>query len=172
MRILSLLVLALAASCASPLGGEDLELTGRLVAGPGVGASVSLAQNLRAGVPGRLDFEGTLVRQEVDEAVDEEGDVGDELTVVRIGLLWRPTPERAGTWTGRAGLAWLRSTGDAGALRNPGDYGGIYLGLGYEWKLGPHLATGPVWIAHWLDAEGDGNSGLVHMGGWGFTWRL
>jgi len=170
-RLLAALALLLA-GCASPLGGEDLELSTGLSGSPGLGLRLGFAQRLHAGAGGRVDFQTEVVHQRLDEATRPDGEVGDELDLVRVGLRWRATPAESSTWGARAGIVWLRARGDVGPLDGTGDFGGVFLGAEREWRLGRHLATGPGLVLHLVDSEGDGDSGLLAEAAWVLVWRL
>ncbi|HED64539.1 MAG TPA: hypothetical protein ENJ09_03185 [Planctomycetes bacterium] len=165
-------ILALAAGCASPLGGRDLELGAGLSAIPGAGASVSFSQRMHSGPSGRIDAIVDLTHQRVDRAVGAHGRVGNGFDQVRAGLRWRSTPDEPETWALRGGIAWLRAEGDPLLLSEPGDYGGGFLGIGYEWSLSPHLVCGPELTLQYFISEGNGDAGLVPELAWHVLWKL
>lgn len=170
---LSFVALTLSAvGCTSPLGGRDLELGATAGALPGLGGAVSFSQRMHGGAAGRLDAQVDLTHQSVDRDVGAHGRVGDTVDQIRAGVLWRPTPEASGTWTVRAGVAWLRAKGDPVFLDEPGDYGGGFFGLGYRWHVTPSLVQGPELTVQFFDSEGNGGSGFVPELAWGLWWKL
>lgn len=62
-----------------------------------------------------------------------------------------------GHWVGRAGGTFLRNTGDIDGFAEQGDYLGIYLGVGYEFDLGPRITMGPEVAVTVVDKEGLSN---------------
>ena len=74
---------------------------------------------------------------------------------------------------GHAGVTWLRSEGHTSFLSDPGDYGGVYAGLGWLFVLAPALAMGPDIDFLYLDSEGDrsGSGGVVELA-WRWIWYL
>jgi hypothetical protein len=166
--VLGLAVPCLSISCRSPLGGNELDLALSAQALPGVGLGASLAQRVATRAQRRFDFELGLERQELDD----EGVDGDDWTRVFAGLRCAALERRA-QLQGRAGVTWLRTDAEAGPLERAGDYGGVYLGTGYAFKLTPALAAGPELTLLWVDAEGDvGGSGLLVELAWRWVWHL
>ncbi len=157
-------------SCASPLGGEDLELWLGASALPGAGVVAGLSQRLWQGQDLRVDYEMDLLHQELSDA-GPSGD--DEWDQIRAGLRLRPPSMETPRWSGRAGAVWLRSQGETGVLEEADDYGGVYAGAGLDFDIGPALATGPDLSLLYVDAESDrGGSGLVSELAWRLVWRL
>ena len=175
-RLLGCVTLGLAAvlapACHSPLGGEDVDLTVSAQALPGVGAGLSLSQRVLDRGAKRIDFELGFERQELAD----EGPSGDDWTRIWAGLRCAPlfaADERQHHLEWRGGVTWLRSDGEPSVLRDPGDYGGAYLGAAWIWELGPSVGTGPDVTVLFVDAEGD-NSGSALVGelAWRWVWHL
>ena len=168
-RCLTGAVLLACAACASPLGGEDLELAVGPSVLPGVGASATVSQRIANPGDARLDFEVDYAHQELDE----EGPTGkDDWDRVRAGLKLLWPAEADWRWTARFGGVWARALGDPEFLDSRGDYGGVYLGAGFEFPLGKALATGPELSVSALDSEGSGDFGWVPEITWRLIWRL
>ncbi len=165
---LSSAVLALVSACASPLGGEDIDAALGLSALPGLGANATLAQRIAGSGATRLDFELDLAHQELEDA----GARGDDWDRIRVGLKLAFPAEDDFRWTARAGGVWLRAEGDPVYLDAPGDYGGVFVGVGFEFDLGPALATGPELSLSALDAEGSGDFGWSPELVWRWIWHL
>ncbi len=162
-----LILIAALASCASPVGGNDLELSAGVSAVPGTGVTLGVSQRFAEGPSGRYDLALDWTRQSVDEAVGANNRVGDSLDLIRMGVRYR----RVG-WTARFGVAWIRAQGDPESLPDATDYGGAHFGVGYEFPLGEHLLTGPEVTAHYVDAEGTGDSGVLTEVSWRLIWKL
>jgi len=168
-RLAAALSLALGGgACASPLGGRDLDLGLSAQTLPGVGAGVSLSQRVARSGPQRIDFEAGVDRQDLADA----GPSGDAWTRVWAGLSCAEDV-RETHLVGRAGVNWLRTEGKAGRLEDPGDYGGVYAGLGLLWEVAPALSTGPDLTLMFVDAEGtrSGSGGLATLA-WRWVWHL
>jgi hypothetical protein len=54
----------------------------------------------------------------------------------------------------RYGLTWFRANGDPAMIDDPGDYFGLYGGVGYEWRLGERWWIGPEASVTFADGEG------------------
>jgi len=167
-RALAGLALALAA-CSSPLGGEDFDLSAAAHALPGLGFGAGFAQRVGELSDLRIDAEITLVHQELSDA----GPLGDDWDQILGGLRFSPAERDSHYFYGRAGVTWLRADGDPEFLDDPGDYGGGYGGVGYEWSLSPSLATGPELTLSYVDGEGHSSgSGLIGEIAWRWVWHL
>ena len=167
-RCLASAVLVASTACSSPLGGEDLELALGPSVLPGVGASAALSQRIANPGDARLDFEIDVAHQELAE----EGPKGkDDWDRIRGGLKLLWPAEESWRWTLRSGGVWARARGDPEIL-DPGDYGGVYLGAGFEFPLGGALVTGPEVSVSALDSEGSGDFGWVPEIVWRVIWRL
>ena len=163
------LLLLVLGSCRSPLGGQDIDLHAAAHALPGVGFGGGLAQRIGELRGLRVDAELVLAHQELSD----EGPRGDDWDQVWGGFRFSSLERDERYLYGRAGVTWLRVEGDPVFLDDPGDYGGIYGGLGYEWSLGPSAATGPELTLSAVDSEGDeSGSGLVAEIAWRWVWHL
>jgi len=165
----SALLAALLAGCASPLGGEDIDLTFGPSTLPGVGASLGLAQKITTYRDWRFDVELDLVHQELEEP-GPDGD--NDLDQVRFGFKAAWPFESHHQATARLGVAWLRTLGDAEFLDGTGDFGGGYVGLGYQLRLTEHLSFNPDVALLVVDAEGSGDFGQGVEITWRFIWHL
>ncbi len=158
-----------AAGCASPLGGQDLDLSVGASALPGLGGLVGLSQRIWQGEDRRVDFEMELVHQELEDPGPQGDDDWDQ---IRGGLLLR-SADPGPSWIARGGGVWLRSQGETSVLDDAGDYGGLYLGAGLDFPVGTSLRSGPDLSLLFVDAEGSrGGSGVVVELAWRLTWRL
>lgn len=160
------------ASCASPLGGEDLELGAGVTGLPRVGGLVSFSQRMHTADWGRLDLEVDVSHQDLKEDEAENGHRDDDFGQVRLGMRWRLEPVDPRTLVLRLGIAWMRVQGDFEYLDEPADYGGGFVGIGYEFPLGDHAVTGPDFSLMLMDAEGTGDTGLVPQFAWRILWKL
>ena len=139
---------------------------------PGVGTFVGVSQRIWDGPRVRADFETELVYQALDDDVASNGDVGDDLGQFRFGLRFRRPGNDGPRWIGRFGGTWMRFQGDPVYLDDPRDYGGVYLGVGYEFPLGKRWITGPHVTVHFVASEGVGDSGAVPEAAWRFAFKL
>ncbi len=169
---LALLAAALlAGGCSSPLGGRDLELGVGPSALPGVGGMLSFTQRVFSNEEREIGVEVDWTQQRVDRD-RQAGFRGSELDQVRLGVRGRWLAGALEDWHMRGGVVWLRTLGDPVYLDKPGDYGGGYLGFGYEFPLGEHLVTGPDLTVHLVDSEGSGDAGVVPQLAWRLYWKL
>jgi len=167
--IRTLPIAALLGACASPLGGEDIDLGVGASALPGLGVTVSASQRMTSTENARIDVEFGWTHQELDDHPDGTDEDWEQ---VQLGLLWEKDPLEAQHWIARAGVVWLRAQGDPVYLDDPGDYGGVYLGVGYRWETSPHLSTGPDFSLLLVDGEGRQCGGVVPQLAWRLVWHL
>lgn len=163
---LALAGLALGA-CTSPPHTFGLVGAARSLPEAGPGASLALEQRL--GSPGNLALGFTLGFEWVP--LDEEGPLGDDWKRAFAGLTVRGHGE--GGPHAASGITWVRTDAAVQGLETFGDHGGVYLEAGYDWRLAPGLATGPVALGAWLDSEGDraGSGSFVELA-WRLVWRF
>lgn len=157
------------AACASPLGGEDLDLGVGASGLPGYGFVVSAAQRMTSTENFRVDLEIDWTHQELDD--DPDG-TDEDWEQVRLGFLFERNPAATRHWTARTGFVWLRAQGDPVYLDDPGDYAGMYLGLGHVWDVSPHLSHGPDFSLLLVDGEGSQSGGLVPQIAWRLVWHF
>jgi len=163
-----------AAGCASPLGGEEIELAAGPVVGPGVGILASGSQRMLEGRRIDLHVEAGLAHQGLDDDVDHRGRrVTKGWDQVFLGLKAVRGTDEGHRWVARAGAVWLRAQGDPVFLDEPTDYGGVFFGVGYEHRLSEHLSTGPDFalIGAFPEAAG-GGAGVVPQLAWRLVWHL
>jgi len=165
-RWAALVLLALTA-CSSP--PQHFALLTDLRALPEAGPGASLAVEQRVGTTESLVVGFTLGFEFVP--LDEEGPLGDDWKRAFAGLTLRGEDE-AGPHAA-TGVNWVRTDGAVQGLESFGDYGGLYLEVGYDWRLASGLATGPLALGAWLDAEGDrtGSGGFAELA-WRIAWRF
>jgi hypothetical protein len=160
---------ALVSACASPFGGQDIDLIGGFSTFPGVGGTLGIAQRIQTHENIRFDFEMDIVHQELDKA----GPSGEnDFDQVRAGLKASYPADSPNRGTARLGIVWLRTLGDAVGIDGEGDFGGGFLGLGYQFRLTPHLSLNPDLCFALVDAEGGGDFGAVVEITWRFLWHL
>ena len=164
-----LLLPLLTGACASSLGGEDIDLGVGASVLPGYGVNVAASQRMASTENTRIDLEFDWTHQELDD--DPEG-TDEDWEQVRLGIRWKKDPLEKQHWIARAGVVWLRSQGDPVYLADPGDYGGVYLGLGYQWETSPHLSTGPGFSLLLVEGEGSHGAGVVPQFVWQLVWHL
>ncbi len=165
----SICIWALVASCASPLGGQELDITFGPSTEPGLGGTIGLAQKIHTYENVRFDVELDLVHQELeDEGPTDE----DDFDQVRFGFKAAFPATSKHQMTTRLGVAWLRTLGDAVYLDGTGDFGGGYLGLGYQVRLSKHLSFNPDIAVLVVDAEGGGDFGQLIEVTWRLIWHL
>jgi len=160
------LVLALGACSAPP---HDFALLADARSLPEAGPGVSFALEQRVGAPAPLVLGFTLGFEFVP--LDEEGPLGDDWKRAFAGLTVRGEDE-AGPHAA-TGVTWVRTDAAVQGLDTFGDFGGLYLEGGYDWRLAPGFATGPLVLGAWLDSEGDraGSGSFVELA-WRLAWRF
>ena len=175
-RLPGLLALLLLGACAAPApngdqGPGDFDLSLGTSALPGIGLTIGASQRMLSSSYQRTDVELELAHQVIDDAV-VNGHTKDSLNRIRGGLRMRFGLEDPERLVLRAGVVWLRIQGDAGYLDEADDYGGIYLGVAYEFVLPGGFSTGPGFNAYLVDSEGGGDSGWVPELAWTLNWGL
>jgi len=167
------LALGLLAGCAAPLGGEDFTLAVGPAASPGLGLHLSGAQRMYEGERFDLSAEVGFVQQALRSMYDDRGRCRDSgWSQALFGFQAATHPRDGARWIGRAGVTWLRAMGDPVFLDEPGDYGGFFVGLGYERRIGEHLSTGPDLTLLGLLPEGSGSGGVMPQLAWRIIWHL
>jgi len=112
--------------------------------------------------PARYDLaaEGAVAFQFIDDTdLADDGRPGPgSFTQLRGGLKHTFSPGGRRHLTARYGLVWFRATGaNPLIIDDPGDYLGIYAGVGFETDLTPTLTMGPeirLLIVDGLDGQG------------------
>lgn len=155
--------------CVSFLGGEDLDLSVGPVTIPGYGVSLGFAQQVTTQHDVRYDIELDLVHQELQDP----GPTGDDdFDSVRFGAKASYPAHQPNRATARLGVTWLRTLGDSKFLDGTGDFGGGYVGLGYQWRLTESLSFNPDVSVLVVDAEGGGDFGQIVELTWRLIWHL
>ena len=155
--------------CASPFGGEDVDVSLGLSTLPGLGATLGLSQRIVTARGVRYDVGVDLTHQELD---DPGPDGDDDWRQFRLGFSAGFFGEQRRGWIARAGLTWVRAQGDPGYLDTTGDFGGGYMGLGYRFPLSRFVSFEPDISVLVLDAEGGGDFGYVPELTWRLVWHL
>ena len=91
---------------------------------------------------------------------------------IQSGLKLSFQPKERRHWTLRTGVVWLRAAGEPNLLDEPGDYGGFYVGGGFEAEITEHLTVGPAVVLMPVFMEGSQDLELVPQLTWRFIWRL
>ncbi len=98
-------------------------------------------------------FEALAGLQSLDDGTlwaDSDGEFGQFRGGVKVAFADRGM----GHWVGRAGLAFLRNTGEIQGFSDTGDYFGGYVGIGYEFEINKWLTMGPEISLTVADKEG------------------
>jgi len=162
-------VCTVGAACASPLGGEDIDVGVGASGLPGYGVTASIAQRMANTANGRVDFELQWTHQELEDDPDGPDEDWEQ---VQLGWRYKYAPEADRHWVASVGAVWLRAQSDPKFLDAPGDYGGAYLGLGYRWDMGPHLSLGPDVTLLFVEGEGSLGGGVIPQFALRLVWHL
>ncbi len=163
-----LCALALAAGCKSRLPSER---TGELHAGvgflavPAAGVSVTAGQTIHD----RHDFfDIAFELQAAFQFPEDSATQNGKWAQIQAGAKATLSPGHPSHVVLRAGGVWFRATGDPAILDAPGDYLGLYGGVGYEWDLSPRMTAGPEFKV--LVVGGEGSLGVEVVPQFGLNW--
>ena len=138
---------------------------------PGLGAGLTFGHVLARTDAATYSFEMLATFQDASDALLFTGN--GEYGQVRGGFKALFQPCCQGHLTARAGATWLRSTTTSDVLSGPGDYFGLYAGLGYELDLSPRLSTGPELTLFAVDEEkGSFKIDVIPQINWHLTLKL
>lgn len=163
------LAFGLCGACAAPLGGEDVDVAVGASGLPGYGVTASLSQRMTNTANGRVDFAFAWTHQELG---DDSSDSDEDWEQVQLGWLYKHASEAKRHWLASAGAVWLRAQSDPKFLDEPGDYAGVYLGLGYQWDTSPHLSLGPDFTLLFVEGEGSLSGGVIPQLALRLVWHL
>lgn len=158
-------------ACASPREPRDLRVDLAFSALPNFGLSVAGGQRIRETTDAAWEIEARATLQFLDDkslASDGNPAAGD-WTQFQLGFRRLSSPEARSHWTTTGGAVWFRATGEPNIVQRPGDYAGIYAGLGFETERTKHLRIGPevsVLVVHMEKGQG---IDVVPQLSWHFT---
>lgn len=168
--------------CGNPCGGY---VGGNLQIAPGLGGGLEWGINLRRTKTYLLSFEMIASYQDLyDEflasdrrGVTGDGNSGGKSYALRVGLRWRFAPCCKWHPTLRAGLGWMRLTGeperlDLAEVDSEGDYLGGYIGAGIEYDINARWSTGPeIALFAGIDPE-SGDTAIVPTVYWHINYKF
>ncbi|MHC4549318.1 MAG: hypothetical protein ACYTEZ_11140 [Planctomycetota bacterium] len=176
LRILSLALVALHAlvftGCRSRVPGypRNWYAGASFSAIPGVGLAAGGGKVVVRAKQHDWAAEAQIVRHFLDDkdlADDGFGDHG-RMTAVRAGFKHSTNPGRTRHVTFRYGFMFYRATGAPGIVEAPGDYFGLYAGVGFETELSRRWTMGPELSLAVLEGEGSLSTEVVPT----FHWHL
>jgi hypothetical protein len=142
---------------------RDLYAGGAFSAIPGVGFAAEGGKLLRQTEKTDLFLEGMIVRHfwdDTDFADDNLGAPG-RMTAARLGVKQTLSPGSKRHATVRYGFQFYRATGAPGIIDDPGDYYGIYGGIGFETELSRRWSMGPEFSVAIMEGSGSLNTVIV-----------
>jgi len=171
----AVLALLCAAGCGVlPTAERDLGATVGFSALPNLGITVGAFQAFRGDELREDALELTSHFQFLDDKdLHDNGDpAAGDFTQFQIGLrrAWTEPLERR--WTARGGIAWFRAEGEPNIVQEPGDYLGIYGGIGFEKVLGRGLSIGPDVTLILASRESSGKLDVLPQFTWRVSWRF
>jgi hypothetical protein len=159
------------AACSAPEGGRapDLGLAASFLPNLGLAASTSLVVRRSPELEQRL--EARFTDQFVDDKAVADNDVGPaagDWTQLELGWLGLGQPDERSHWIWRLGALGFQARGQPNIVSEPGDYLGVYAGLGRETSFGRGFAIGPAVAL--IAASGPDDFVLVPQITWGLRW--
>ena len=141
---------------------------------PNIGATAGVSQVLRTAEDREDSFELQATFQPWDdEDIHDDGhpSAGD-FTQFQLGAkrAW-PADDRR-DWTARGGVVWFRAEGEPNIVQDPGDYLGVYAGLGFETHLSEGLTMGPDLTLMLVALERSSDLDVVPQLAWRVTFRF
>ena len=148
-------------------------------AGGGLSLLPNIGASLHAGyvfsrtrdVEWAAELEGIWQFLDDESFADDGNPAAGDWYQIKAGVLARSAPQARRHLTGRGGFTWFQANGVPNIVEKPGNYYGIYAGVGFETDLTPNLTVGPELTL--LVAKGPGalRDGVVPQLGWRITWR-
>lgn len=173
-RLVALSLAACGACGSLPTKERDLGVQGGLSVLPNVGVTVGAFQAFRGDELKEDALELTTHLQFLDDedVADDGNPKAGDVTEFQIGWrrAWTEPLERR--WTARGGIVWFRADGEPNIVQDPGDYLGVYGGVGFEKVLSPSLSIGPDISVIFASLESSGELSVVPQLTWRVAWRF
>ncbi|MDJ0523368.1 MAG: hypothetical protein QNJ90_14955 [Planctomycetota bacterium] len=147
-----------------------------------VDTSLSFLPNVGAGLGGgmvisrtpqvqtSLEILGTWQFLDDEDFVDDGNPAAGDWYQIRAGAKWSFAPKSRRHLTLRAGAMWLQANGEPNILNDPGDWFGIYGGIGFETDVTPCLTVGPELSLFLVTREEEFSVEPVPQLNWHVTW--
>lgn len=160
------------AACKTPLRPRSVEAGLGVSALPQLGLVGTFDQILHESPQANWFFEGEIARQFIDDGdiVTTPTPRGDEFHA-KVGLKVALQPAEQSRWTLRTGFVEIRVTGNPNIFDSPGDGGGVYLGVGYEVDVAPHITMGPDVSVNAIFGEGSLKNEVFPIISWRIYWH-
>lgn len=117
--------------------------SGSLLPNVGIGIGGGFIVKRAPGVQYAVELQGTYQFLDDEDFADDGNPAAGDWYQIRAGMKIISTPKFRRHLTGRFGAVWLRAEGEPNILQDPGDYWGIYGGIGFETDLTPQISVGP-----------------------------
>ena len=146
LRVLACAWSILAIGCAAPPPdrGARVGLGASVLPNLGLEATAAFPLRRHAGLEPEVELNGTYQFVDDELFADDGNPEADDWTQVGLSLRLTEGGEDRMRWTARVGPQWLRARGLPNILDEPGDYVGVWIGLGFETRFTRHLSAGPM----------------------------
>lgn len=176
LAILLLLMGTLCACSTLAKGERDISVNVGPSILPNIGVTTGVGQifmrNEERDVSYTFEIQATFQPWD-DEDIHDDGFPGaGNFTQFQLGVkrAWPMAEKRH--WTSRAGAVWFRAEGEPNIVQLPGDYVGVYIGFGFERRLGEHLTLGPDLSLLVVTLEQSHDVDFVPQLAYRFTWSF
>jgi len=163
-KIASFCLLALLLSaCVQSGKRDDFLIGGSFSALPNIGASIRAGQVFHE-TPGSrwwLELEGTYQFLDDEDIADDGFPKAGDFTQIALGVVESREHQESRRLTVNGGLVWFRALGQPNIVQEPGDYVGVYYGVGFETRVSAHVTTGPELTV--IAAYGESSDELVFV---------
>jgi hypothetical protein len=165
------ILLALAGCTGVPLQESDLSVNAGLSALPNLGFTVGLEQVFRRaeGTSDSLELLATLQPWDDEDILSDGNPSAGNFAQFQLGVKRdRPLGEDR-WWTTHGGVVWFRATGEPNIVQKPGDYLGVYGGVGFQMQVTKNLSIGPDLSLLLVSLERSGEVDVVPQLAWRVT---
>lgn len=136
--------------------------------GLGLGGGVVVSRTSSATTS--LELLGTWQFLDDEDFIDDGNPAAGDWYQLRLGAKMSFQPKSRRHLTLRAGGIWLQANGEPNILDVPGDYYGVYGGVGFETDVTPCLTVGPELSLLLVTRDSDFSVEPVPQFNWHFTW--
>lgn len=158
----------LAAAFLACVGCTSLDLGFAPSVLPNLGLAASAAVPARVGSPWQVEARFTDQFLDDKAFADNGSPEAGNWTQLDLGLLCYSAPTDDRVWSLRFGLLGFRARGEPNLAEEPGDYAGVYMGVGRFRLFGSGLAFGPELTL--VAASGPDSLVLIPQLTWGLRW--